>query len=79
MRGQGAQYKMILDWREAVAWGGRQTGPGSFTRRDRVSCLGTCGLAPVMGVDEDIHNQVKEAGLKRLVEAYQDGSIQSQR
>ena len=47
--------------------------------RAGVLCLGTCGLAPVMGVDEDIHNQVKEDGLERILEAYQDGSIQSQR
>ena len=45
---------------------------------DVVRCLGACGLAPVMVVDEDTHKQVKEAKLDRILRAYQDGSIHSE-
>jgi NADH-quinone oxidoreductase E subunit len=42
---------------------------------DVVRCLGACGLAPVMVVDEDTHKQVKEAKLDQILKKYQDGSI----
>ncbi len=45
---------------------------------DVVRCLGACGLAPVMVVDEDTHKQVKEAKLDRILRAYRDGSIHSE-
>jgi NADH:ubiquinone oxidoreductase subunit E len=45
---------------------------------DVVRCLGACGLAPVMVVDEDTHKQVKEAKLDRILKAYQNGSIHSE-
>jgi len=41
---------------------------------DVVRCLGACGLAPVMVVDEDTHKQVKEAKLGQILKQYQDGS-----
>ena len=41
---------------------------------DVVRCLGACGLAPVMVVDEDIHKQVKEAKLDQILREYHDGS-----
>ena len=37
---------------------------------DVVRCLGACGLAPVMVVDEDTHKQVKEAKLDRILREY---------
>jgi len=36
-----------------------------------VRCLGACGLAPVMVVDEDTHKQVKEARLDNILDGYQ--------
>jgi NADH:ubiquinone oxidoreductase subunit E len=45
---------------------------------DVVRCLGACGLAPVMVLDEDIHKQVKEAKLDQILKLYQDGSIHSE-
>jgi len=45
---------------------------------DVVRCLGACGLAPVMVVNEDTHKQVKEAKLDRILKEYQDGSIHSE-
>jgi NADH-quinone oxidoreductase E subunit len=41
---------------------------------DIVRCLGACGLAPVMVVNEDTHKQVKEAKLDQILKQYQDGS-----
>jgi NADH:ubiquinone oxidoreductase subunit E len=46
---------------------------------DVVRCLGACGLAPVMVVDEDTHKQVKEAKLDRILRDYQDPTIHSER
>lgn len=45
---------------------------------DVVRCLGACGLAPVMVVDEDTHKQVKEAKLDQILKRYQDGSMGSE-
>lgn len=41
---------------------------------DIVRCLGTCGLAPVMVVNEETHKQVKEAKLNQILKKYQNGS-----
>ena len=45
---------------------------------DVVRCLGACGLAPVMVVDEDTHKQVKEAKLDHILREYQDRSVGSE-
>jgi len=37
-----------------------------------VRCLGACGLAPVLVVDEDTHKQVKEAKLNKILNGYRD-------
>ena len=37
-----------------------------------VRCLGACGLAPVMVVDQDTHKQVKEAKLDKILDGYRD-------
>ena len=41
---------------------------------DIVRCVGACGLAPVMVVDENTHKQVKTAKLDQIMKRYQDGS-----
>lgn len=41
---------------------------------DVVRCLGACGLAPVMVVDDDTHKQVKEAKLDQILKKYEGGS-----
>jgi NADH:ubiquinone oxidoreductase subunit E len=38
---------------------------------DIVRCVGACGLAPVMVIDEDTHKQVKVARLNRIIKKYQ--------
>jgi NADH-quinone oxidoreductase E subunit len=40
---------------------------------DVVRCLGCCGLAPVMVVDEEVHKQVKTAKLDQILNRYSDG------
>jgi NADH-quinone oxidoreductase E subunit len=57
--------------------------PGESTEDHRFSldvvrCLGACGLAPVMVVDEDTHKQVKEAKLEQILRKYQDGATGSE-
>ena len=37
---------------------------------EAVRCLGSCGLGPVVVVDEDIHGRVKPAKFKDLVQQY---------
>jgi len=37
---------------------------------DVVRCVGACGLAPVMVVDEDTHKQVKVAKLDQIMKRY---------
>jgi len=37
---------------------------------EAVRCLGACGLAPVMVVDEQVHKQVKSARLAELLGSY---------
>lgn len=38
-----------------------------------VRCLGACGLAPVMVVDDQTHKQVKAAKLTQILKQYKDG------
>lgn len=54
---------------------GVEVGECTLDRRfglEVVRCLGACGLAPVMVVDEDIHKQVKEAKLNKILDGYRD-------
>jgi NADH:ubiquinone oxidoreductase subunit E len=37
---------------------------------DIVRCLGACGLAPIMTVDEEIHKQVKAAKVDQILKKY---------
>ena len=42
---------------------------------DIVRCVGACGLAPVMVIDEDTHKQVKVAKLDQIMRKYQDEAL----
>ncbi len=44
-----------------------------------VRCLGACGLAPVMVIDEETHKQVKEAKINQILKEYQDGNHPSEK
>ena len=50
--------------------------PGSTTEDRRFSletvrCLGACGLAPVMVIDNDTHRQVKPSKISNILETYE--------
>ena len=38
---------------------------------ETIRCLGACGLAPVIVVDEDTHKQVKERKVRGMLERYE--------
>ena len=35
---------------------------------ETVSCLGACGLAPVMLVNDDVHGQVKPSDIPKIID-----------
>jgi NADH:ubiquinone oxidoreductase subunit E len=50
-----------------------QPGETSEDRRyslETVRCLGACGLAPVVVVDEDTHRQMKPSKIPGVLDAY---------
>jgi len=48
---------------------GETTSDGMFSL-ESTRCLGTCGLAPVMTVDEDVHSQVTPDRIPGILERY---------
>jgi NADH:ubiquinone oxidoreductase subunit E len=38
---------------------------------ETVRCLGACGLAPVMVIDNDTHRQVKPSKIANILETYE--------
>jgi NADH:ubiquinone oxidoreductase subunit E len=51
---------------------GGTTADGKFSL-EPVRCLGCCGLAPVVMVDDDVHAQVSAASAAKIVRRYRDG------
>lgn len=49
---------------------GRTTRDGVFTLQT-VACLGCCGLAPVMMIDEEAHGRLDPKRVGRILKAYQ--------
>jgi NADH-quinone oxidoreductase subunit E len=45
---------------------------GLFTIRD-VRCVGACGLAPVVVVDEKVYGHVKPEDVKGIIDTYKEG------
>lgn len=48
---------------------GETTADGRFTL-ETVACLGACGLAPVMQIDEDTHGRMTAEKVKTVLEEY---------
>ena len=48
---------------------GGTTDDGLFTL-DVVRCLGTCSLAPVMMIDEDVHGRLTAESVRKILETY---------
>ncbi|MDD2672373.1 MAG: NAD(P)H-dependent oxidoreductase subunit E [Syntrophales bacterium] len=47
-----------------------ETTPDRMFTFETVRCLGACGLAPVIVVDENVHGKVKSAKLKETLQKY---------
>jgi NADH-quinone oxidoreductase subunit E len=43
---------------------------------DTVNCLGCCGLAPVITVNQDVHGKLKQVTLKRMLKKYRAGEAE---
>ena len=52
---------------------GGTTEDGNFSLED-VRCLGCCGLAPVITINDDLYGSVTQAKLPKILECYQDDS-----
>jgi NADH-quinone oxidoreductase subunit E len=50
----------------------RNTTPDMLFTLETVSCLGACGLAPVMVIDEEVHGQVTAERAVELIEEIRD-------
>ena len=50
-----------------------ETTPDRQFSLDVGRCFGACGLAPVIMVDEDVHQRVKPTGLARIIDDYRQG------
>jgi NADH:ubiquinone oxidoreductase subunit E len=50
-----------------------QTTPDRKFSLEVARCFGACGLAPVLTVDEDIHQRVKAARVQELLDGYRNG------
>jgi NADH-quinone oxidoreductase subunit E len=46
----------------------RKTTPDMLFTIETVACLGACGLAPVVVIDDQVHGQVTPAGAVKLIE-----------
>ena len=49
--------------------GSRKTTADMLFTVETVACLGACGLAPVVVINDQVHGQVTPAGAVKLVEA----------
>ena len=53
---------------------GTTTEDGNFTL-ESVRCLGCCGLAPVMTINDDLYGAVTQAKLPKILERYQKEAV----
>lgn len=51
----------------------RDTSPDGFYTVQQVRCLGACGLAPVMKVDEIVYGRVNQAKIRGILRAVKNG------
>ncbi len=52
---------------------GRTTTPDMLFTVETVSCLGACGLAPVLVIDDEVHGQMTPSAAVELIERIQAG------
>jgi len=69
VRGAERNYKKLLQTMDIEPGG---VTPDRQFGLEVVRCLGACGLAPVMTVDDDTHRQVRDVQLEKILDAYDD-------
>ena len=69
VRGAERNYKKILNTLDIEPGG---VTPDKKYGLEVVRCLGACGLAPVMTVDDDTHRQVRDVQVEEILDAYED-------
>ncbi len=69
----GYQILQALERMLKIASGG--TTEDNLFSLEEVRCLGCCGLAPVITVNEDLYGSVKQTKLPKILERYQDESV----
>ena len=66
---KGAQKVLDRVYEELGIGSGETTPDGKFTIQD-TRCLGCCGLAPVMTINEDVYGRVTPAQVKGILDKY---------
>ena len=62
--------KLVLEIKNLLGISdGECTSDGLFSL-DTTRCLGCCGMAPVMAINDDIYGNVKVSDLKKILESY---------
>lgn len=69
VRGAERNYKKILNTLDVEPGG---VTPDKQYGLEVVRCLGACGLAPVMTIDDDTHRQVRDTQVEEILDAYED-------
>lgn len=60
------ELKKVLDLKE-----GETSEDGLFTL-DATRCLGACGLAPIMMINDDVYGRLKPEDVKGIIDKYRD-------
>ncbi|MGI5851541.1 MAG: NAD(P)H-dependent oxidoreductase subunit E [Clostridiales bacterium] len=60
------ELKKVLDLKE-----GETSEDGLFTL-DATRCLGACGLAPIMMINDDVYGRLKPEDIKGIIDKYRD-------
>ena len=64
------QTKLLKELKEKLGIESNEiTEDGLFTLKD-VRCIGACGLAPVMMIDDKVYGRVKEEELDDIINSY---------
>lgn len=67
--------KIVKRFKEKLGVGSNEiTEDGLFTLRD-VRCIGACGLAPVVVVDEKVYGRVKEEDVEEIIKTYRGKEV----
>jgi NADH:ubiquinone oxidoreductase subunit E len=52
-----------------------ETTPDQIFSLDVARCFGACGLAPVITINDTVHQRVKETKLRELLNSYRNGTV----